>query len=80
MATKTPKHLKLSKTMLAQIAAYAQDCEEAGWYYGNRAEFWKRHKAIKAWLKQEISARAKSSPRIHAKTDAVIGPMASIKE
>lgn len=52
---KKQKELKLSKTMLAQIASYADDCEQAGWYYGNKERFWKRHEAIKAWLQQELA-------------------------
>jgi len=55
----TKKQLKLSKTMLAQIVSYANDCEQRGWYYGNSVWFWKRHEAIKAWLQQELTRAAK---------------------
>ncbi len=54
-AVKRQKELKLSKTMLAQIASYADDREQSGWYYGNKAQFEKRHEAIKAWLQQELT-------------------------
>lgn len=55
---KKPRVLKLSRTMLAQIASYADDCEQQGWYYGDRAQFWKRHEAIKAWLRQELERKS----------------------
>lgn len=64
---KSEKPLKLSATMLAQIASYADDCEQAGWYYGNKAQFWKRHEAIKAWLRQEL-ARESDMLAVHGIT------------
>jgi len=64
---KSKKRLKLSATMLAQIASYADDCEQTGWYYGNKERFWKRHEAIKAWLRQEL-ARESDMLAVHGIT------------
>ena len=37
-----------------QIMAYIKDCEEQGWYYGNKAQFEKRRDEIKAWTEDCI--------------------------
>lgn len=54
MTTKIGKDVTLTRTMLEQMRSYLDDRDEVGWYYGNRAQFEKRHAAIRAWLAQEI--------------------------
>lgn len=38
------------KTHFNQLLAYLEDREGQGWYYGNRAQFEKRHEELKVWL------------------------------
>lgn len=49
---------KLTRTELHQLLDYAQHCENEGWYWGNGAQFRKRHDSIKAWLNAQIDAAA----------------------
>lgn len=44
----------LSLAHFNQIMAYIEDCEEQGWYYGNKAQFEKRRDEIKAWAEDCI--------------------------
>ena len=46
----------LSRTELHQLLDYAQHCENEGWYWGNAAQFRKRHDKLKAWLNAQIDA------------------------
>lgn len=48
----------LSRTELHQLLDYAQHCENEGWYWGNAAQFRKRHDKLKAWLNAQIDAAA----------------------
>jgi hypothetical protein len=48
----------LSRTELHQLLDYAQHCENEGWYWGNEAQFRKRHDKLKAWLNAQIDAAA----------------------
>ena len=42
--------MKLSATELDQLISYVYDREQVGWYYGNKAQFEKRHENIKREL------------------------------
>ena len=44
--------MKLRKAHINQLLSYLQDCESTGWYYGNKHQFIKRHKELKAWLEE----------------------------
>lgn len=46
--------VRLKETHLGQLLAYAQACENEGWYYGNRNQFEKRHKEIMSFLREAI--------------------------
>ena len=46
----------LTRTEIQQLLGYAQHCEGQGWYWGNAAQFRKRHDKIKAWLNAQIDA------------------------
>lgn len=48
----------LTRTQLHQLLDYAQHCENEGWYWGNAAQFRKRHNKLKAWLNAQIDAAA----------------------
>jgi len=47
--------LDLTKTQYEQLVTYALWAEENGVYYGNRAQFWKRHEKIKEQLCKKVS-------------------------
>ena len=48
--------MKLMKAMKDQLMSLLLDAEESECYYGNREQYWKRHKKIKQWLlEQEVS-------------------------
>ena len=42
--------MKLRQSHIYQMLSYLKDCEDSGWYYGNKQQFFKRHKEIKEWL------------------------------
>jgi len=42
------KVLKLKRTEWQQLLSYIEDRERDGWYYGNKAQFEKRHEHIKS--------------------------------
>jgi hypothetical protein len=42
---------------LQQLLDYAQQCENDGWYWGNKEHFRKRHDNIKAWLNTQIDIK-----------------------
>lgn len=48
----------LTRTELHQLLDYAQHCENEGWYWGNAAQFRKRHDKLKAWLNAQIDVAA----------------------
>ena len=48
----------LTRTELHQLLDYAQHCENDGWYWGNAAQFRKRHDKLKDWLNAQIDAAA----------------------
>lgn len=50
--------VSLTRTELHQLLAYARHCENEGWYWGNAAQFRKRHDKLKAWLTAQIDAAA----------------------
>jgi len=49
--------------MLEQIETYIDDRDMTGWYYGNKAQFEKRHIAIKSWLAEELYKARKKECR-----------------
>lgn len=59
--------MTLTRTMLEQLQAYVDDRDrdgyDGGWYYGNRAQFEKRHEAIKVWIAEELAKLAPVRPR-----------------
>jgi len=40
----------LRRIHFEQLLSYLEDNERQGWYYGNKAQFEKRHEELKAWL------------------------------
>ena len=44
--------MKLTLTELEQLMTYVLNREQVGWYYGNKAQFEKRHENIKRELEQ----------------------------
>ena len=42
--------MKLTATEIDQLLSYVEDREQVGWYYGNKAQFEKRHENIKREL------------------------------
>jgi len=42
-----------------QLASYIQSAEMDGWYYGNKANFRKRHEEIKKWVIQQAITKNK---------------------
>ncbi len=40
----------LTYAALMQLLAYVNHCQSEGWYWGNEAQFRRRHEKIKAWL------------------------------
>lgn len=44
--------MKLRQAHINQLLNYLQDCENTGWYYGNKQQFIKRHEELKAWLEE----------------------------
>ena len=49
--------VRLTVTELHQLLDYAQHCENEGWYWGNKAQFRKRHDKLKAWLNAQIDVK-----------------------
>jgi hypothetical protein len=47
---------------LQQLLDYAQNCENDGWYWGNKEHFRKRHDNIKAWLNANIDIKLAKIP------------------
>jgi hypothetical protein len=45
-----PKIKPLTKTHLEQMLVYCHEWEKEECYYGNKAQFYKRHEHIKNWL------------------------------
>jgi len=39
-----------SRAYIEQLASYVNNRDNEGWYYGNKAQFEKRHKEIKEWV------------------------------
>lgn len=42
--------VRLSRAQAEQLLSYCKDAYEAGCYYGNREQFWKRHEQIQGAL------------------------------
>ena len=40
----------MRKTHFEQLAVYADSYKEAGWHYGNKAQFKKRHEELVEWI------------------------------
>ena len=40
----------LTRAQIAQLQAYVDHCGQEGWYYGTKAHFEQRHKAIVEWV------------------------------
>lgn len=59
--------MKLTRTMLGQLQAYVEDRDrdgyDGGWYYGNKAQFEKRHAAIKEWLAEQLAEMPPLRPK-----------------
>ena len=51
--------VRLTVTELRQLLDYAQHCENEGWYWGNKAQFRKRHDKLKTWLNARIDGRTR---------------------
>lgn len=45
----------LRATHFEQLESYVRNAENSGVYYGNKAQFDKRHKEIKKWLRDVIA-------------------------
>ena len=48
-----------------QLLSYIRDCGFSGIYYGNQAQFWKRHLELENWVAEIID---------HAKSEGVVIP------
>ena len=46
----------LRVTHFEQLRSYLDHRENAGWYYGNKEQFEKRHEDLKKWLNEIISS------------------------
>ena len=49
--------MKLTKAMKAQILAYVYRRGEDGFYWGNKEQFWDRHKKIIEWVKEQETTK-----------------------
>jgi hypothetical protein len=49
--------VRLTVTELHQLLDYVQHCENEGWYWGNKAQFRKRHDKLKAWLNAQVDLK-----------------------
>ncbi len=54
----------LRATHFEQILASVEDSEAQGFYYGNKKQYYKRHKEIKKWLEGLISMARDHGNRI----------------
>ncbi len=41
----------LRLTHFKQLLSYVEQQERAGWYYGNKEQFMRRHEDLKVWVK-----------------------------
>ena len=48
---------KLTIAMINQLIGYAETIDNEGCYWGNRKQFWERHKKIMAWLNEKKAQR-----------------------
>lgn len=59
------KLLTLTTTEIEQLLSYAAHAEEAGWYYGTKAHFQKRHRKILKYLntlyQEQVTAEYKQT-------------------
>jgi len=59
------KLLTLTTTEITQLLSYAAHAEQAGWYYGNKAHFQKRHRKILKYLnalhREQVTAEYKQT-------------------
>jgi len=46
--------MKLKQTHYEQLLFYINESESDGWYYGNKEQFFKRHKELKEWVESLI--------------------------
>ncbi len=55
--------MKLKQTHYEQLLSYINDAESAGWYYGNKEQFFKRHKELKEWIEKSLKTLKKASEK-----------------
>ncbi len=44
----------MTQAMLRQLAAYVSRHGKTGEYWGNRTQFWARHRNIELWIEKEL--------------------------
>jgi len=49
--------MNLTKAMKNQLLAYLDDIEDGGVYWGNKKQFWDRHKKIIEWLLEQKTSK-----------------------